>query len=130
MLAQLRERVRLADEVALLAEKVSRGDVTVQQNLAIKGQQWFRGARELLVQNSFSGLPEFDEMLPTPPSKRHPVPSTPPFPERPRNIFFRSRHGGEFRGVQELVYEGPLTHNGSGARGSFPGIARQNGVEP
>jgi hypothetical protein len=64
MLAQLRERVRelnsLADEVFLLAERMSKRDETAQPALAIKGQQWYRGARELLVQQRYSGLKDFD----------------------------------------------------------------------
>src|SRR4051794_30755550 len=64
MLAQLRERVReldlLADQVLLLGERLSKGDEGVQPDLAIKGQQWVRGARELLVQQRYSGLKDFD----------------------------------------------------------------------
>jgi hypothetical protein len=64
MPAQLKERVRelntLANEVFVLAERYSKGDATAQPDLAIKGQQWFRGARELLVQQKYSGLKDFD----------------------------------------------------------------------
>ena len=64
MLVQLRERVRelntLADEVLLLAERFSKRDATAQPDLAVRGQQWFRGARELLVQQEYSGLKDFD----------------------------------------------------------------------
>jgi len=64
MLVQLRERVRelntLADEVLRLAERFSKRDATAQPDLALRGQQWFRGARELLVQQKYSGLKDFD----------------------------------------------------------------------
>src|ERR1019366_9246001 len=47
MLAQLKARVRelntLADEVFILAERFGKEDATAQPDLAIKGQQWFRG---------------------------------------------------------------------------------------
>lgn len=45
--------------MAFLAERLSRGEL-VQPELSIKGQKWYRGARELLVQQKFSGLDEFD----------------------------------------------------------------------
>jgi hypothetical protein len=64
MLAQLRERVReldrLADEVLSLAERMKKKEATAQPDLAIKGQRWYRGARELLVQQQYSGLGDFD----------------------------------------------------------------------
>lgn len=60
---QLEQRVRelesLADEVAVLAEKLTK-DRRIQPELSIKGQAWFRGARELLVQQGSSALGEFD----------------------------------------------------------------------
>lgn len=70
MLAQLKARVRelntLADEVFILAERFGKEDATAQPDLAIKGQQWFRGARELLVQQKYSGLKDFDLCYSTP----------------------------------------------------------------
>jgi len=50
---------KLADEVHTLAERFCKGD-QVQPELANKGQQWYRGARELMTQHSYSGLKEFD----------------------------------------------------------------------
>jgi hypothetical protein len=50
---------KLADEVLNLAEKLSKND-NVQPELSIKVQRWYRGARELLIQNDFSGIKEFD----------------------------------------------------------------------
>lgn len=62
-LIQLQTRIQelehLADEVIALSGNLRSGS-TVQPKLAIKGQQWYRGARELLVQQAFSGLKEFD----------------------------------------------------------------------
>jgi inorganic triphosphatase YgiF len=64
MLVQLKERVReldvLADEVLLLAERLSKMDRGAQPDLAIKGQQWVRGARALMEAQHYSGLKEFD----------------------------------------------------------------------
>ncbi len=47
-----------AGEVLRLAEQLRDGK-PVQPELSIKGQRWYRGARELLVQQQFSGLDEF-----------------------------------------------------------------------
>ena len=62
-LIQLQKRVddleKLADEVSNLAERLSKGDV-FQPDLSLKGQQWYRGARELMVQHKYSGLEDFD----------------------------------------------------------------------
>jgi len=62
-LIQLQKRVedleKLADEVSNLAERLSKGEA-VQPELSIKGQQWYRGARELMVQHTYSGLDDFD----------------------------------------------------------------------
>jgi hypothetical protein len=62
-LLQLEQRVNelelLADEVVVLAEKLTK-DRRIQPELSIKGQAWFRGARELLVQQRSSALGEFD----------------------------------------------------------------------
>jgi hypothetical protein len=37
----------------------------VQPDLSIKGQRWYRGTRELLVQHNFSGIKEFDSCYDT-----------------------------------------------------------------
>lgn len=62
-LIQLERRIAelegLAEEVSELAKKQSE-DQKVQPDLSIKGQGWYRGARELLAQQRFSGLEEFD----------------------------------------------------------------------
>lgn len=62
-LIQLNKRIegleQLAEEVLALAERLSKGE-NVQPGLATQAQRWYRGARELLAQNSFSGLSEFD----------------------------------------------------------------------
>jgi len=62
-LIQLQKRVedleRLADEVGGLAERLSKAEA-VKPELSVKGQQWYRGARELMVQHRYSGLEEFD----------------------------------------------------------------------
>ncbi len=69
MLPRLRERVRelnaLADQVLLLAERLSKRDETAQPDLAIKGQQWVRGARGLMVAQEYSGLEAFDDCCTT-----------------------------------------------------------------
>jgi len=63
-LLQLTKRIedleKLAEEVLSLAKKLSLKDLSAQPELSIKGQRWYRGARELLVQQNFSGLQEFD----------------------------------------------------------------------
>jgi hypothetical protein len=63
-LVQLQKRIEeleeLAEEISKLAEALQ-NDQTVQPQLSIKGQQWYRGARELLVQHNFSGLEEFED---------------------------------------------------------------------
>ena len=56
---KIEELEALAQGVMTLAEKLSQG-LNVQPELSIKGQRWYRGARELLVQQGFSGLDEFD----------------------------------------------------------------------
>ncbi len=75
-LQALQQRVdeieRLADEVVHLAEQVRDGK-PVYSELSVQGQRWYRGARELLVQQGFSGLNEFDACYDTslrPDSKR------------------------------------------------------------
>jgi len=69
MLTQLRARVSelnaLADQVLLLAERLSKRDETAQPDLAVKGQQWVRGARALMVAQQYSGLKAFDECCTT-----------------------------------------------------------------
>lgn len=62
-LLQLEQRIKelesLADEVADLAKKQGSGEA-VQPELNTKGQRWYRGAREILVQQKSSSLAEFD----------------------------------------------------------------------
>ncbi|NQU77265.1 DUF4145 domain-containing protein [Candidatus Falkowbacteria bacterium] len=62
-LVQLEQRIneleKLANEIVKLAKKLFDGQ-DVQPKLSINGQRWYRGARELLVQQDFSGLEEFD----------------------------------------------------------------------
>jgi hypothetical protein len=63
-LLQLDQRIAelepLAEGVATLAEKQSRNE-KLQPDLADKGQEWYRGARELLVQTNSSSLKEFED---------------------------------------------------------------------
>jgi hypothetical protein len=63
-LLQLEQRIieleTLAEDVAAMAEKQSRNE-KVQPDLADKGQEWYRGARELLVQSNSSSLKEFED---------------------------------------------------------------------
>jgi hypothetical protein len=62
-LSQLRARVAeiegLADKMSDLGKRLAAGE-KVQPELSIVGQQWYRAARELLFQNNFSGLHEFE----------------------------------------------------------------------
>ena len=62
-LIQLTQRIKaleaLADDVAELALKQCQLQ-DVQPDLNVKGQRWYRGARELLVQQESSGRIEFD----------------------------------------------------------------------
>ena len=62
-LIQLQHRVKqveaLADEVQDLAERHLKGEAVLTE-LSVKGQQWYRAARELLVQSQFSGLQELE----------------------------------------------------------------------
>jgi hypothetical protein len=64
-LLQLDQRIQelesIADEVAALAKKQSVHE-TVQPELNTKGQRWYRGAREILVQQRSSSLAEFDAL--------------------------------------------------------------------
>ena len=65
-LIQLQNRVReleaLADDVFKLADDL-RGGLKRQPDLQNKGQQWYRGTRELLGQHGFSGLSEFENLF-------------------------------------------------------------------
>lgn len=67
-LTQLQKRIAdlesLAREVYTLAERLSKGE-KVQPDLSVKGQGWYRGARELLSQSNSSTLQEFDECYDT-----------------------------------------------------------------
>lgn len=62
-MVQLEERIAelegLFNEVASLSDLFFSG-AKVQPQLSIKGEGWFRGARELLAQSNFSGIGEFD----------------------------------------------------------------------
>jgi hypothetical protein len=64
MLHQLKRRIAeldaVAGEVDTLMERLSHKE-SVQPELSIKGQQWYRGARELMLRNDYSGLKEFDD---------------------------------------------------------------------
>ena len=64
-LLQLEQRIQelesIADEVAKLAKKQGSNE-TVQPELNTKGQRWYRGAREILVQQKSSSLGEFDTL--------------------------------------------------------------------
>src|SRR5215831_11297425 len=55
---RVKELASLAHEVLDLGQRKSSGE-DVQFDLSVKGQRWYRGARELLVQQNFSGLNEF-----------------------------------------------------------------------
>jgi hypothetical protein len=63
-LVQLQKRIgeleALADEVAVLAEHL-KDDKDIQPDLSTKGQRWYRGAREILVQSNSSALAEFEQ---------------------------------------------------------------------
>ncbi len=50
----------IADDVINLANKQS-ANQAVQPELNTKGQRWYRGAREIMVQQKSSGLVEFDQ---------------------------------------------------------------------
>jgi hypothetical protein len=62
-LLQLEQRIQelesLADEVDQLAVKQGSGK-DVQPELSTKGQRWYRGTREIFVQQNSSGLNEFE----------------------------------------------------------------------
>jgi hypothetical protein len=62
-LLQLDQRIKelesLADEVSKLVKQWGTGKA-VEWDLNTKGERWYRGARELLVQQKYSGLEDFD----------------------------------------------------------------------
>ena len=64
-LLQLEQRINeleaIAYEVTNLARKQGASEA-VQPELNTKGQRWYRGAREILVQQKSSGLTEFDAL--------------------------------------------------------------------
>jgi hypothetical protein len=64
-LIQLQQRVRqletVAEELVPLVERYYRDDNSADRDLGLKGQQWYRGCRELLAQNELSGVQEFEE---------------------------------------------------------------------
>ena len=66
-LIQVRQRIRqletVADEVTPLVERYYRDDHSADVDLSLKGQQWYRGCRELLAQNKLSGLKEARTVL-------------------------------------------------------------------
>lgn len=68
---RIQELERLADEVLAIAEQASSGR-PVKDELARKGQQWYRGARAFLVEHESSSLAEFDACYDT--SKRPDAP--------------------------------------------------------
>jgi hypothetical protein len=57
--ARVRELETLADRIADLAKRLTLS-LDAQPELSMKGQAWFRGAREFLVQQSSSALEELD----------------------------------------------------------------------
>jgi hypothetical protein len=63
-LVQVQQRVagleQLADEVAALADRACKQDDVVNE-LTVKGQAWYRGAREVLVQQKSSALGEIEQ---------------------------------------------------------------------
>ena len=63
-LVQLQQRVldleALANAVSVLAETSLKPNVDVDEQLSFQGQSWYRGARELLAQEKYSGLREFE----------------------------------------------------------------------
>jgi hypothetical protein len=50
-----------AQEISSLVSRYYRDDPAVDDELSIKGQQWYRGCRELLARHDSSALSEFDE---------------------------------------------------------------------
>jgi hypothetical protein len=64
-LVQLQQRIRqleaLAEDLVPLVERYYRDDQSADGDLSLKGQQWYRGCRELLAQNKLSSLSEFEQ---------------------------------------------------------------------
>lgn len=60
VLSRVREIEAMAHDLAALAERRFQGQ-NVQPQFSVKGQQWYRAARELLVQAQFSGIQEFTD---------------------------------------------------------------------
>src|ERR1700730_11333156 len=64
-LVQLQQRIQqleaLAQEIGILAERYYRDDAACDDDLSLKGQQWYRGSRELLAQQNSSSLTEFEQ---------------------------------------------------------------------
>lgn len=62
-LLQLNQRIEEleshANEIEELVRKYVSGE-DVQPNLNLKGQRWYRGSRELMVQHEYSGLEDFE----------------------------------------------------------------------
>lgn len=50
----------LANEITGLVKKYANGE-NVQPELNVKGENWYRGARELLSREKYSGLTDFDQ---------------------------------------------------------------------
>jgi hypothetical protein len=61
---QLKNRIAelesMAGEIEALALRLTTGN-DVQPELSNKGQQWYRGCREVMVQQGYSGKDEFDQ---------------------------------------------------------------------
>ena len=57
---RIQELESLGDAVANLAEKQSKNEIA-QPELNTKGQRWYRGAREILVQQTVASLAEFEQ---------------------------------------------------------------------
>ncbi len=64
-LIQVQQRIRqletFADELVPLVERYYCDDNSSDGDLSDKGQQWYRGCRELLARNGLSSLREFEE---------------------------------------------------------------------
>lgn len=64
-LVQLQQRIHqletVAEEIVPLVERYYQDDHSADRDLSLKGQQWYRGCRELLAQNKLSSLREFEE---------------------------------------------------------------------
>src|SRR5215472_8015892 len=64
-LLHLQQRIQqleaLADALIPLIERYYKDDHSIDVDLANKGQQWYRGCRELLAKSELSTLSDFDE---------------------------------------------------------------------